>query len=249
MTDSPTISEPMPPPAGRTENLLAVCWRQWRTERNLRRRGIDFRTTDPDAAREAYAAMTAAEFTAINGRQAWANRRTIARSLHNLLPEGPIAAIDLGCGVGESTRVLASLLPAGSTVLGIEFAIPLVEIARARPFHAADGSPAAVEFVAGSVADLFHNAQGTIVPADSIDLVNASGIFGHHLSPADVRRSLAEIRRVLCDGGIAALDPGPKLPAKTLRNLLNEAGFAFERIARSNAFDRTGQIVARLPAM
>ena len=39
-------------------HLLAVCWRQWRAERDLARRGIHFRATDPDAVAGAYAAMS-----------------------------------------------------------------------------------------------------------------------------------------------------------------------------------------------
>src|SRR5688572_28500143 len=88
-------------------NLLGVCWRQWRTERALARRGIRFRTTDPAAVTAAYAAMSAEEFGAINGRQDWANWRTIPRALSGHVPDRPLRVLDLGCGTGTSTAVLA----------------------------------------------------------------------------------------------------------------------------------------------
>ena len=225
------------------DNLLLVCWRQWLTERALRARGIDFRTTAPADAQRAYSSMTPAEFTAINGRQAWANRRTIARSLARLLPNQPLSAIDLGCGIGESTRVLASLLPTGSQVLGIEFAPPLVEVAR--EFNASDDSACEVHFVVGSIVETFRDEGGTPIDASSIDVVNASGIVGHHLDPPDAESAAEEIRRVLKPRGIASLDVGPKLSAKRLTVLMDHLGFARLRRTRSNPFDRTGQVVFR----
>lgn len=38
--------------------LLGVCWRQWRAERALARRGVRFRTTDVAVLAAAYAAMS-----------------------------------------------------------------------------------------------------------------------------------------------------------------------------------------------
>ena len=243
---APALAETIPESLA-DRNLLSVCWRQHRAESSLRRRGIAFRTTDPAAARSAYAAMTPEEFAAVNGRQAWANRRTIARSLRGLLPDRPVVAIDLGCGIGESTAVLASLLPAGSRVVGIEFAGPLVEVASGRTFRGPDGRPADVSFVAGSVTETYRDESGTPFAEGSADLVNASGIVGHHLSPFDAERAAAEITRVLRPGGLAALDPGPRQPRAALRELMTRRGLAFLRSTRSNPFDRTGQLVFRKP--
>jgi len=98
--------------------LLAVCWRQWRAERALARRGVHFRTTDLAALAAAYAAMSDGEFDAVNGRQDWANWRTIPRSLSGHVPDRPLRVLDLGCGTGGSTRVLAFYCPAGSAITG-----------------------------------------------------------------------------------------------------------------------------------
>src|SRR5881628_1782958 len=84
--------------------ILMVCWRRWRAERALARRGVHFRATAFDRVLAAYAAMSQAEFDAINGRQDWANWRTIPRALSGHLPNRPWNVADLGCGTGSSTR-------------------------------------------------------------------------------------------------------------------------------------------------
>src|SRR5438067_12328237 len=123
-------------------HVLAVCWRQWRAERHLACRGVHFRATDPDQVAAAYTAMSRAEFDAINGRQDWANWRTIPRALNGHVPDRPLLALDLGSGAGNSTRVLAFYCPAGSQITGYEIAAPLVEYARRRRYPHRRGGPA-----------------------------------------------------------------------------------------------------------
>ena len=223
-------------------DLPGVVWRQWRTERALRRRGVRFRSDDPATVAAAYAAMTAAEFDAINGRQAWANWRTIPASLDGLLPDAPLRAVDLGCGTGGSTAVLAYLLPAGSEVLGVEFAEPLVRVARSRAFPNRTGR-VRVKFAVGSACGPFASSAGATLANASADLVNASGVVGHHLSGDDLAACLDEVARVLRPGGVAALDPGPTASADVLKEGMADRGFRFARRTRSNPLDRCGQCV------
>lgn len=232
---------------GKSDHVLAICWRQWRAERSLRRRGIDFRTTDPAAARSAYAAMSPEEFAAINGRQSWANERTISRSLRGLLPDRAMFALDLGSGIGESTACLARVLPPGSRIIGTEFAEPLVDVARAR--HTSDGNGGFVSFRVGSITETFRDEHGQSIADGAVDLVNASGIVGHHLNRPDAERVAEETARVLRMGGIAALDVGPKMTAKDLTAVMTDLGFVRLRRTRSNPFDRTGQVVFRKVGM
>ena len=227
------------------QSLFSAVVRQWLTERRLRARGIDFRTDDPAAARSAYSRMTPAEFDAINARQAWANRRTLARSLDGLLPDRPVHAVDLGSGTGESTRVLARLLPAGSRILGLEFAAPIASFADSRDYPGPDGTPADIRFHAQSIADPFCDADGTPLPAASVDFVNASGVLAHHLTPPALDACLAEVARALRPNAPAALDPGPELPVAELRERAGRHGLRFVRRTRSNPFDRCGQAVFR----
>jgi len=226
-----------------SDRVLPICWRQWLVEQRLRRRGIDFRTTDPDDARRAYAAMSPEEFAAINGRQAWANERTISRSLRGLLPARPLFALDLGSGIGESTACLSRVLPPGSRIIGTEFAEPLVEVARSR--RDPDSRAGSVAFRVGSVTETFRDEAGRRIADGAVDLVNACGIIGHHLNRPDAERVAEETARVLRSGGIAALDVGPKMSAKELTELMADLGFVRLRRTRSNPLDRTGQVVFR----
>ena len=229
-------------------NLPGVLWRQWRAERRLARRGVRFRSDDPVEVEAAYAAMTAGEFDAVNGRQAWANWRTIPASLDLLLPDRRLSgwglrAVDLGCGTGGSTAVLAYLLPAGSEVVGIEFAEPLVRVARSRDYPNRGGRRCSVRFAVGSACGPFKTAAGAVIADAAVDVVNASGVVGHHLSGGDLAACLDETTRVLKPGGVAALDPGPTASAATIREGLEARGLRFARRTRSNPLDRCGQVV------
>ena len=101
--------------------LLGILVRQACHELRVRRlRGIAFRTSQNAAACRAYAELRLWEFEGINERQAWANWRTIRRNLQGRAPSRPVTAIDLCCGTGDSTEVLASCLEAGSDILGVD---------------------------------------------------------------------------------------------------------------------------------
>ena len=224
-------------------NLPAVVWRQWRTERALAKRGVRFRSSDPAEVEAAYAAMTADEFDAINGRQAWANWRTIPASLDGLLPDAPLRCVDLGCGTGGSTAALAWCLPGGSEIVGVEFAAPLARVARSRDYPHRAGRRCSVRFAIGSACGPFTTSSGAVLADASVDLVNASGVVGHHLRGDDLAACLDETARVLCPGGVAALDPGPSASAATITAGLEAMGFRFARRTRSNPLDRCGQVV------
>jgi SAM-dependent methyltransferase len=224
-------------------HVLTVCWRQWRTERALRARGIHFRNTEAAGVAAAYAAMSEAEFAAINGRQDWANWRTIPRALSGRVPDRPLRVLDLGCGTGSSTAVLAFYCPAGSHISGYEFAAPLVEWAQRRVYRHQQGGVARVEFRCQPVTEPFRQADARLVPAASVDLVNASGIVGHHLNVVTLDPLVSELRRVLMPNGVAMLDVGPTLPRRTLIPLMQEAAFRYRGHCKSWWLDPTGQAV------
>ncbi len=226
-------------------HIVAVCWRQWRTERRLARRGVRFRTADAQHVAAAYAAMSAAEFAAINGPQEWANWRTIPRALSGHVPDRPLRVLDLGCGTGGSTCVLAFYCPPGSRITGYEFAEPLVAIARQRAYRRRNGARAEVDFVCQSVTATLCQADGTPLPDQSVDVVNASGVVGHHLNVTSVEPLVSELRRVVKPGGIAMLDAGPTLPSSKLQAIMEGAGFAPLGHYYSWFGDPTGEMVFR----
>ena len=143
--------------------------------------------------------MTKDEFDAINGPQAWANWRTIPRALHNHVPDRPLRVLDLGCGTGSSTMVLACYCPADSHITGYEIAAPMLTIANWREYRHKSGAPAMVDFVGQALTDRLPEADA------SVDLVNASGVIGHHLTPETIGPLIAELGRVLAKD-IAMLD-------------------------------------------
>jgi SAM-dependent methyltransferase len=224
-------------------HILRVCWRQWRAERELARRGVQFRTTDPTTAQAAYTAMTQGEFDAINGRQDWANWRTIPRALNGQVPDRPLRVLDLGCGTGGSTRVLAFYCPADSHITGYELATPLVDIARQREYRHRSGQPGDVTFVCQGVTETLREPDRRPIPDLSVDLVNASGVVGHHLNEQTIRPLAAELKRVLAEGGIAQLDVGPTLSDHALTQIMKSFGFRRLTRRRSWIFDPTGQVV------
>jgi SAM-dependent methyltransferase len=239
-----TISEPEIRASG-PGHPVAVLLNQWVAERRLAGRGIRFRDTDSPRVAAAYAAMTPAEFDAVNGRQDWANWRTIPRALSGNVPDGPLLVLDLGCGTGGSTRVLAHYCPAGSHLIGYELAAPLVAIACRRDYRHRTGRPVRVDFVCQGVTERLRLPGGAPVPAGSVDLVNASGVVGHHLDKHSIRPLQRELRRVLTDEGVAMLDVGPTLPGDVLRRLLAAAGFEYRGHFKSWLGDRTGEMVFR----
>jgi len=224
-------------------NALQVCWRQWRMERRLASRGIHFRDTDPETVAKAYRDMSEAEFDAINGRQDWANWRTIPRALSGHIPDKSLRIIDLGCGTGSSTRVLAWYAPSGTHIIGYEFAEPLLDIARRRVYRNRKKEVVSVDFLCQEVTAAWRQQGGAKISDNSVDVVNASGVVGHHFNATTIGPLIAELDRVLTPGGVAMLDVGPSLGPLELRRILDASHFTCLGHYRSGWWDPTGEMV------
>lgn len=233
---------------GAWRSLPAAVWRQWRAERALARRGISFRETNPRALRAAYGRMRAEEFAAINARQNWANWRTIPALVRRIPLPGPWRVIDLGCGQGDSTEVLAWCCPRHSELLGYDLAPAALRHAAARRYRHETGARATARFCQQSIDKRWRDLDGSPVNEASVTLVNASGILGHHVDRRRMKRIVAEIARVLVSGGWALLDLGPSFHRRGLTELLD--GFALFPVAyeRSCWLDPFGQIAFRKAA-
>ena len=155
-------------------------------------------------------------------------RGRIEELRRQLGPTGqPRRILDFGCGIGDTSRALASCF-GNAEVLGVDTAERALQ--HATRTH---GSPRiCFEPLAGFVA---HEA---------FDLCYVNGVF-HHIHPADRAEAVARIRRALAPGGVLAFfennpwNPGTRLLMKRIpfdrdavvlsvcesRNLLRAAGF------------------------
>ncbi len=225
-------------------NLLAILVKQAWTEFRFKiRQTQNFRSRKNDAACQAYCQMTVEEFEAINARQAWANWRTIPKNLSQKMPSTPVVALDLCCGVGQSTEVLACYLPYGSRVIGIEYNPTFVERARSKVYLHQSGKISSVEFQAQSVLEPFRDTTGLLIASESVDIVNASGAVGCHFDEQASTTLAREIFRVLKPGGLATIDSGKAGTATDhLINIFQTLGFERSHQTKSCVFDRYTQV-------
>lgn len=227
--------------------LPVLLWRQHWAERRLKRGGNRFRTNQNDVARDAYQQMNRNQFVDVNARQAWANWRCIPRSINGRLPDRPLQVIDLCCGTGDSTMVLASCCPPGSTILGLDVIPTFIDYARQRRYPDPDGKGTRVSFHVQSVLEPLHQNPETPVDAHSIDLINASGAVGVHFKRADSAQLAQHCAEVLRPGGIACIDAGKAgTDQDTLTEVFTTAGFQREHHTRSNIFDQYRHLCFRL---
>jgi len=234
------------------DSPFALSWmllRQAGHELRVRRlRGIAFRTARNDEACRAYASLRLWEFEAINERQAWANWRTIRRNLRGHTPRRPVSAIDLCCGTGGSTEVLAYCLEAGSAILGVDADARFVTAARERRYLTRRGQAADVRFGCQSVLEPLRDEAREPIPDASVDVVNSSGAVGCHFEAKATAVLAAEVDRVLRPGGLALIDSGPDgTRPQELRAIFHALGLRAIHRARSCVFDRYWQLCFRKP--
>jgi SAM-dependent methyltransferase len=228
-------------------NVLSIFLRQAFCEHRVRlRQRVHIRRRENEAAVRAYCAMSPDDFEGINARQRWANWRVIPRNLDGRLRAGAVTAIDLCCGVGHSTEVLAFYLAPGSQILGLEYTPQFVAAARARDFRDENGDLAQVRFRVQSVLETFRETDGSAVADGSVDLVTSCGAVGCHFDRKATGSLLDEVRRVLARGGLALIDSGPDgTTPDELIALARLRGFAVLHQARSCVFDRFIQLCLR----
>jgi SAM-dependent methyltransferase len=202
---------------------------------------LRFRNQDPKVSARAYSLMTDVEFERINACQAWANWRVLPPLIELVSAPAPWRIIDLGCGQGISTEVLAWCCPPGSSLLGYDLSEIALNIARNRVYHHSAGSAAKVSFRMQEIDQPWKDADGSDIGDSTIALVNASGVVGHHLSDGRMGKIADEIRRVLSPNGWALLDTGPQLSRWKLERIMQSRGFTHQSHVRSWWLDHCGQ--------
>ncbi len=229
------------------ESIFFSFFRQVWTEGKLFLvRGISFRSRNNEAARQAYRRMHVREFEGINARQRWANWRTIPKNLSGRLPQRPVYAVDLCCGTGHSTEVLAYYLPVGSRILGIEFNPDFVQSAREKIFRDRRGEAVEVSFRVQSVLETLRDSSGVPLGSSTVDLANSCGAVGSHFDAAMTRVLAKELGRVLKAGGLALIDSGlPGTHQSQLLEIFESEGFECLGAAKSSLLDLFTQVCFR----
>lgn len=238
-----------PPGRGSWRRLPQLVQQRVLTEWRLKRQGMNFRADNPNVCSRAYARMSDDEFAAINACQEWANWRIIPRLVTRIQAQGPWSVIDLGCGQGVSTEVLAWYSPENSHFLGYDLCETALSRASLRKYSHSSGQTAKVNFRRQQIDQTWQDSQGQPIADGSITLVNASGIIGHHLSSECVLALVTELSRVLAVDGWALLDVGPHRGRHELSRLMSAAGFSCQRRARSWWLDPCGQLAFRRSTM
>lgn len=232
---------------GPSDSIVLICARMvWHEARLRFERRINFRREENLEACAAYCTMQLEEFSAINARQAWANWRTIPRNLTRRIPIRPVFAVDLCCGVGDSTEVLSYYCAPGSVILGLEYNSHFVAAARRRRFYDRESRLANTRFHTQSVLDEFCDARGERLADESVDLINASGAIGCHFGRSDLLTLARECRRVVRPGGLALIDSSrSRHQVAQLANIFAAEGLLAIHQASSNPLDRFTQLCLR----
>lgn len=205
-----------------------------------------FRTYHNRDACDAYCQMPTELFRGINARQFWSNWRTIPRNLNGRLRNHRVRMLDLCCGIGDSTQVLAFYAPDESEILGLEYNPAFVAHARTRRFTNHAGRSVNVNFRAQSVLDVFRDSNDAKLADGSVDVVNSCGAVACHFDlPATVILA-REIGRVLTREGFAMIDTGPgRGSSRRLVEIFEDEGFKPVHQAKSCFADRYTHVCFR----
>ena len=165
------------------------------------RTGKYYRPGEERASRvEELFARIAPRYDLINDLQSAGLHRLWKRRLVRLaeVPDGG-RALDLCCGTGDIVRALACAYPGAALVAGLDFTMPMLEIASARSRPSEPAAPDSVRRCPPPrIAYLRADAQSIPVADGSFDRVTVS--YGLR-NVADLPACLAEVRRVLRPGG------------------------------------------------
>ena len=151
--------------------------------------------------------------------------RTAENSAGYLLPhlaEGAVV-LDVGCGPGSITQELADLVGATGSVLGIDSAAEVIDVARAEHFQTRHGN---LRYEVRDIMDLD-------LVAGSFDVVHAHQVLQHLADPVQALREMVRVTRpggvvAVRDADYAAMTWHPEPPA------MEDWRALYRRTARSN---------------
>ena len=201
-----------------------------------------------DVVAAGFGGLEGEDFDEYNFPQVWVERRQIPEAIDGRIPARDAVVLDLGCGPGTSTEVLAYFADPSWTIVGYDLTRHLIERARLRAargeFRNRAGSVITPEFRCQNVAEPLRRGSGAIEDA-SVDFAISCGVVGLYLQHDEASRLARELSRVVKPGGYAAIDAGPANPVATVRAVMSEAGFIEAGVARSFVIEPRPKIVFR----
>jgi demethylmenaquinone methyltransferase/2-methoxy-6-polyprenyl-1,4-benzoquinol methylase len=121
------------------------------------------------------------------------DRRWRRRAALACLAGSPSRVLDLGCGTGDLAISIAKLAPEGVQIVGLDYSLPMLALARRKAFRAGVGDK--IDFLHGEAGHLpFPDA---IFDAVGISFAFRNLTYKNPLGPL----SFAEVLRVLRPGG------------------------------------------------
>lgn len=201
---------------------------------------------DAEAVKEGFADLSDEQFAEYNFPQRWVERRTIPVAIDGRVPARGAVVLDLGCGPGTSTEVLTHFAHTSWKIIAYDLTPRSIELARERAarggFVNRDGASIVPEFHCQDIGGTLRR-DGEALPAGVADMAVSGGVVGLYMNPRSVTRLAWELRRVLKPGGFAALDAGPAVGVRVLKEIMARAGFRYVRACRSAPFDPRPKLV------
>lgn len=206
---------------------------------------------DAGEVAQGFGSLSSEQFARYNFPQVWVERRAIPVAIDGKLPITGAVVLDLGCGPGTSTEVLCHFADPTWSITGFDLTETYIDQARWRAERAEyknrRGQTIAPRFVCQDISQPLMDPSGSPLPANSAHLAISGGVVGLYMNRASVERLARELYRVIRPGGYAALDCGPAVPKKVLRQVLENAGFAYAHSARSVVIDPRPKLIFRKP--
>jgi SAM-dependent methyltransferase len=202
---------------------------------------------EPARVASGFAGLRGKDFYEYNLPQMWVERRQIPSAIDGRIPVRGAVVLDLGCGPGTSTEVLAHFADPSWTIVGYELTEHLAAEAKARSergeFVNCRGERVPARFVCQDISRPLRAPGGGLIAEGSVDFAVSGGVVGLYMNARSVTRLAQELARVVRPGGFAALDTGPAVGGRLLREVMARAGFGFVATCRSFVIEPRPKLV------
>lgn len=200
----------------------------------------------PEAVRDGFGSLAGKTFDGYNLPQQWVESRMLPQVIEGRVPVSGARVLDLGCGPGTSTRILAWFAKPDWRIEGLELIDHQVALAKERVaggwFVNRDGERIEPTF---RCADVSEPDAFVAIEDGSVDLAVSGGVVGLYLTPEQGERLIGALRRVVRVGGWVALDAGPSIPVKALEAMGRRNGFEVVDLVKSFPIEPRPKVLFR----